>query len=235
MIESFLLPFQFDIAKVCNDLDKFAEAEWLPHFNTSYYSGNWNGLSLRSPGGNPNSLYPAPNINSEYNDTPLMPHFNSVGNILARFECPLHSVRFLRLEKGAIIREHSDNALSFEDGEVRLHIPIITNDQIEFISNGKQLQLRAGQCWYINAGLPHSVANHSETDRIHLVIDCRVNDWLRSYFPKIDYEETNRGMSSVRSEKDIALMIELLENMGTQTSLQMAEELKKNKLLNTQL
>jgi hypothetical protein len=37
-----------------------------------------------------------------------------------------------------------------------------------------------GECWYLRLSDPHRVANRGETDRIHLVIDCRANDWLRT-------------------------------------------------------
>jgi hypothetical protein len=36
-----------------------------------------------------------------------------------------------------------------------------------------------GECWYLRLSDPHRVANRGETDRVHLLIDCRVNDWLR--------------------------------------------------------
>jgi hypothetical protein len=32
---------------------------------------------------------------------------------------------------------------------------------------------------YLNVNLPHRVAHRGAADRIHLVIDCVVNDWLR--------------------------------------------------------
>jgi len=31
--------------------------------------------------------------------------------------------------------------------------------------------------------LKHRVDNQSTTDRIHLVIDCVVNEWLAAFFP----------------------------------------------------
>jgi hypothetical protein len=31
--------------------------------------------------------------------------------------------------------------------------------------------------------LKHRVENQSKTDRVHLVIDGYVNDWLREFFP----------------------------------------------------
>jgi hypothetical protein len=39
------------------------------------------------------------------------------------------------------------------------------------------LKMGGGECWYINANLPHSVSNLGGTDRIHLVMDWVVNDW----------------------------------------------------------
>jgi len=39
--------------------------------------------------------------------------------------------------------------------------------------------MKAGECWYLDLSLPHWVENHGSTDRVHLVIDCDVNEWLR--------------------------------------------------------
>ena len=39
--------------------------------------------------------------------------------------------------------------------------------------------MRAGELWYFNADQMHEVHNRSDQDRINLVVDCGVNDWLR--------------------------------------------------------
>ena len=101
---------------------------------------------------------------------------------MQRFACPLQSVRFLKLAAGSRIREHRDLNLAYEDGELRLHIPVRTNAQVEFYLNNKLLTLHEGECWYLNFNLPHRVVNGGATDRIHLVLDCVVNDWLREQF-----------------------------------------------------
>jgi mannose-6-phosphate isomerase-like protein (cupin superfamily) len=62
---------------------------------------------------------------------------------------------------------------------VRLHIPVITNREVEFVLNQVHVVMNEGDCWYLNVNQPHRVANRGATDRIHLVIDCVVNDWLR--------------------------------------------------------
>jgi hypothetical protein len=38
--------------------------------------------------------------------------------------------------------------------------------------------MAAGTAWYLNLSEPHRVENRSERDRIHLVIDSIVDDWL---------------------------------------------------------
>jgi hypothetical protein len=35
-----------------------------------------------------------------------------------------------------------------------------------------------GEGWYLRLSDPHTVANRGDTDRVHLVIDARMNDWL---------------------------------------------------------
>src|SRR5689334_1775405 len=115
MIKSFRLPFQFDAENVRSDLEHFSEVEWIGHFNTSYYEGKWSGITLRAPEGNEKSLYIAPNEKRPFQNTTLMAHFPSVQKILNHLSCPIHGVRFLLLEKGAVIKEHSDHTLSFEE------------------------------------------------------------------------------------------------------------------------
>ena len=38
--------------------------------------------------------------------------------------------------------------------------------------------MQEGEAWYLNFNLPHRVKNGSSSDRLHLVMDCTVNDWL---------------------------------------------------------
>lgn len=85
----------------------------------------------------------------------------------------------LRLGPGSTIREHKDYNLSLDDGEIRLHIPVRTNHDVDFIVGGQRVVMTEGECWYHNFNLPHSVANRGATARVHLALDCVVDDWLR--------------------------------------------------------
>ena len=60
-----------------------------------------------------------------------------------------------------------------------MHIPVVTNADVDFFLAGRQLEMKEGECWYLDLSLPHSVRNRGTTDRVHLVIDCEVNEWLR--------------------------------------------------------
>lgn len=98
--------------------------------------------------------------------------------VLSHFSCPLQSVRLMCLTSGSEIKEHSDHLTAFEDGCFRLYIPIHTNKKIKFYLDKQLIVMQEGECWYLNFSKPHAVMNYGMTDRIHLVIDVRVSDWV---------------------------------------------------------
>jgi quercetin dioxygenase-like cupin family protein len=103
-----------------------------------------------------------------------------VQEVLAKLQCPVRAVRFLRLGPGSTIKEHADPDLGFHLGEVRLHIAVASNPEVEFVVGGARVQMSEGECWYHDFGKPHRVYNGGDSPRVHLVIDCVVNDWLRA-------------------------------------------------------
>lgn len=174
------LPLRFDAAALLDDALQLAADEWVPHFNTGYYEGDWSGVALRSVGGVAGQLYPDPAATADYGDTPLLDRCPAVAEALARFRCPLLSVRFLRLGPHSRIREHRDYNLGFDDGEVRIHVPLCTGPGVEFLHDGERIDMAPGEAWYLDLNLRHAVVNGGEEPRIHLVIDCTVDQWLRS-------------------------------------------------------
>jgi hypothetical protein len=90
----------------------------------------------------------------------------------------------MRLTPGSRIKEHRDHDLSFEDGTVRIHVPVITNPEVDFRLNGLRCPMPAGSAWYLRLSDPHSVANLGTGDRVHLVIDATVNDWVAALFAR---------------------------------------------------
>jgi hypothetical protein len=181
MLTSLKLPIAFAPDRLVTALDAIRSDDWVPHFNSSYYEGLWSGVALRSVGGVAKQLYPDPTATT-FGDTPILTRCPYFQEVLASFQCPLESVRLLKLTAGSSIREHRDYKLGYEDGVLRLHIPVITSPDVAFFLEDQQIVMNPGECWYLNLNLRHRVENHSTIDRVHLVIDCIVNDWLHTFF-----------------------------------------------------
>lgn len=173
------LPFTFQTERIANTLSTLSQSDWINHYNTRDYTGTWDVLALRSGWGHATNIYSVPMGSEHFKDTSWMDVFPDVTQILNALPCRKNAVRLMRLCAGAEIKEHCDDELDITlNKEARLHIPIQTHEQVSFYLNGQRWHLRAGECWYLNFNLPHKVVNESNVDRIHLVIDCEVNDWL---------------------------------------------------------
>ena len=178
-IHSLRLPFSFDHGKMLLELTQIPDCDWVPHHNQSDFEGDWSGIALRSSTGSTRDLYVRA---GDYFDTPLLSACEYFRQVLEHFLCPLTSVRLLRLHAGSMIKEHSDPALGFEDGEVRIHVPIQTHADVFFYLDRRRVVLQEGEAWYLDLSRPHRIENRAPVDRIHLVIDAVVNDWVRCLF-----------------------------------------------------
>jgi hypothetical protein len=179
MISNCKLPFAFDPKLLQSDLERLVPDDWTAHFNVHYYEGDWAGVALRSVSGLASQLYPDPRAEGSFVDTPILERCPNIRAVLAFFKSPLRSVRFLRLAAGSTIREHRDSDLGYEEGQIRLHIPIITSADVVFFLDAQRIEMNEGECWYLDLSLPHWVENRGAVDRIHLVVDCEANEWLR--------------------------------------------------------
>ncbi len=178
------LPFAFDRDLLAGDLRRLSGSPWISHFVTQNYQGDWSAIPLRGPVG---ARHPVQMIYSDptataFEDTPMLAACPYYRTVLDSFACPLQAVRLMRLTPGSVIREHSDHDLSFEQGSVRIHIPITTNDGVTFELNRRRVILEAGSCWYLRLSDPHRVANRGNADRVHMVIDATVNPWVEAAF-----------------------------------------------------
>jgi quercetin dioxygenase-like cupin family protein len=171
------LPLQFDADALAAEVQALPRDSWIPHYNRGVYEGEWGGVPLRSVGGAP-QLYANPAADEPYADTAVLDRCPECRRVLEQFRSPLLSVRLLALAPGAVIKEHRDYRLAWEDGEVRIHVPVITAPEVGFWLNGTRVEMAVGTAWYLNLSDPHRVENRSGRDRIHLVIDSIVDDWL---------------------------------------------------------
>jgi Aspartyl/Asparaginyl beta-hydroxylase len=182
MTDRVRLALRFDAAAMRRDLAQLAASDWVDHFVTQNYSGTWTVLPLRAPAGATHPIkmiYSDPGCES-FVDTPLLAKCPAFQHVLAAFECPLQAVRVMKLTPRSAIKPHTDFDLGAEHGRARLHIAVATNPDVEFVLNGTRAVLEEGECWYLRLSDTHAVANLGTTDRIHLVIDARVNPWLEA-------------------------------------------------------
>jgi hypothetical protein len=79
----------------------------------------------------------------------------------------------------------------------------------------------------MNFNLPHRVSNNSNQDRVHLVIDAVVNDWVNDLFNSEAI--TNKKVVSEHELLDESTrrhMIERFRAMNTETGNRLANELE---------
>ena len=236
MIRTSKLSLSFNTKPLEAELQLILPDEWIRHFNHDYFEGQWDGVPLRSPGGMAHQIYPDPHAHGEVIDTVFLGRCPNLRHVVESFHCRIRSARLLRLTPGSIIREHRDDNLAFEDGEARLHIPITSNTGVEFFLDGEQVELQPGECWYLNFSLAHKVVNRGHTDRVHLVIDCVVNEWLKGQILR-NASETEElpvrvttplgGWPEFREEvlKDLSLQVRLREIEDRQTFVRLAVRL----------
>lgn len=215
IVKHLKFPMTFDPVRLKQDLARITDNNWKAHYNKEHYSGNWTSVALFAAGGKSTSIYAVDHSNDHVVPTELMEGCAYFAEVIGSFDFPIITARLLRLDSGAVIKPHTDNCLGYEDGEFRLHIPVITNPDVEFILAGERLVMDEGSCWYINANEEHSVANRGAEDRIHLVIDGKRNAWTDELFfsmaPASGFERAPKPLNS----EEQRMMIAELEKIDT--------------------
>lgn len=177
------LPLSFDVVRMQEEIDALNLIKDFVHYNV---------LPLRSPAHivDPSIATPPPVDDyadgswTEWLDTPALKASRYLTSVVDTFR--QHSnvtlVRLLRLAPGGIIDEHTDPTLGLEveRSVIRLTIPILTNDAVEFFLNGNLVPMKPGECWYLRLTDPHRVINAGTTERISMTIDMVPNEWVRS-------------------------------------------------------
>jgi hypothetical protein len=224
VIKYIRLPFEFSPESLLKEINAVT-GEWLAHYNSGGYEGEWKALPLRTMGGSLTSHMAEGN--TPFQDTVLMVQCPGIKSIVDSFHCEKESVRILNLRPGAVIKEHRDRGLSYEDGAARIHIVLQTNPSVLFYVDGENMALEPGSCWYMNFDLPHRLENNGVADRLHLVMDCVVNDWLRELFENCASEHVSRiAAKEQMTAEQKRMMLEYLKEMNTPTSLELAQKLE---------
>lgn len=174
------LPLMFDVDKLVEE----CKAMNLSPFE--YYDV----VPLRSPAHIVDPRLPLPPPAEDYADgswtdwldTPQLKSSTYLTEVIDSFKAhtAVTLVRLLRLAPGSVVKEHKDPTLGIEihKSVIRLTIPILNGEGVEFFLNGTTVDMKPGECWYLRLTDTHSINNPSETERINLTIDMVPNKWV---------------------------------------------------------
>ncbi|WP_459211850.1 aspartyl/asparaginyl beta-hydroxylase domain-containing protein [Aquimarina rhabdastrellae] len=221
------LPYQFDVLKLQQDVALLLEQQWIAHFNTKGYDGDWKAIPLYAPNGDASNIQALSNSNDPLLLTTNLKACSYLNEVIETFQFPLLSARLLKLSVGAYIKPHKDHKLGYEDGYFRLHIPIITNKDVHFMLDNTEVTMQEGECWYTNVNYVHSVRNQGVTDRIHLVIDGRRDEWSDNLFFSLAPKESLITPRAIQqSPETIKFTIRELERSNMPIAQTLIKDLK---------
>lgn len=176
------LPLTFDVERLQAEVKNLK----LNHF--IYY----NVLPIRSPAHLVDTSLPFPPPADDYADgswtewmdTPELNTSPYLAEVVDTFKqhTKVTLVRLLRLEAGAVVKEHTDPTLGLHihKSVVRMTIPIFSSEQVEFYLNNEIVPMKEGECWYLRLTDPHRIVNGGAVERINLTIDMIPNEWVTS-------------------------------------------------------
>lgn len=176
------LDLSFSVEKLQDDFAKIAE-HYIPRQQYDvYHSGGWNAICLHALDGRVDADWGG---DGDYRKTPALALAPYIEQIIDSFKCEKKRVRLLGLPPGENVFWHMDDKENYESGVVRIHVPIWTNDDVEFQISHENLHWRPGETWYGDFSFPHRLRNRGHEVRTHLVLDLVVNEFISELFPEI--------------------------------------------------
>jgi hypothetical protein len=178
------------IDRLKTELDRIL-GEFTPkgHFSV-HHAGGWTAIGLISHKGDP---FEERGLGLPYMKTPALALAPYLESIIDGFECEKRRVRLMALQPGKHIYWHYDEK-TIDVDMVRLHVPLVTNPKVQFQISHEDLLWQSGELWYGDFSFPHRLFNGGPAERIHLVMDLMVNDYVTSLFPRAFLEQREKRL-----------------------------------------
>lgn len=168
------LPFQFNVKAIKADIQSLKESGYYLLDNTYLEPGSLVGFHLIEP--EVEQGVPVFRPNQHLSQSPALL------SLYDTFKCDKETYRIHSLRAGCTIKKHRDIARNFEHSIIRIHVPIISTDEIYTYLDDKRVKMEPGECWYMDLDLYHEIFNKSDQDRVNLVMDCVRNKWWEDIF-----------------------------------------------------
>ncbi|MEO5811094.1 MAG: sulfotransferase [Rhodanobacter sp.] len=164
------LPLQFDAERMADEVAALGAAPWREH--PQKFPGNF-ALPLIAVGGNSASDA----VSGPMRPTPELLQCPYLQQVLSRLGAVWGRTRLMRLDAGAEVSAHVDINYYWRE-RVRVHVPIVTHQDVRFACGDAEVNMAAGECWIFDTWRLHRVRNTSRQTRIHLVADTVGSDSL---------------------------------------------------------
>jgi hypothetical protein len=156
------LPLSFDAERLAQEVKQFTAADWIPHPDGD--PGNF-AVPLITAGGGINNR-----CHGLMKPTVQLERCTYIRQVMGAFGEIFGRSRLMRLDAGCEVLAHVDYHHHWHT-HVRIHIPVLTQPEVEFHCGGKTVHMGAAQAWIFDSSLLHRVVNGGNTTRVHLVID----------------------------------------------------------------
>jgi len=163
------LPIEFDAGTLEREVRALPAAAWVPH--ATGFPGN-EAVRLVTVDGQPTDAFEGP-----MRPTDLLASCPYVMEVMAELGGVWGRSRLMGLGAGAEVPEHVDSHYHWRT-HLRIHVPIITNPQVEFTCGGETVHMAPGDCWVFDSFRWHEVHNRGSERRVHLVLDTVVTEHL---------------------------------------------------------
>lgn len=158
----FRLPVRFDAERLAAEVEALPAGAWSRH--PQEHAGN-SAARLITVGGGDNDA-----VSGEMRPTAALAGCPYTQQVLAAFSTVWSRSRFMRIEPGASVPQHSDMNYHWFH-RVRVHVPVITRPEVRFHCANETVHMAAGEAWIFDNWREHRVDNASPVARVHLVAD----------------------------------------------------------------
>lgn len=113
--------------------------------------------------------------------TPLLSSLPTLEKFLRDLGLSYMCVRLARFDSNAFLWEHIDYTELNNVPKLRLHLPIVTNSECRMVFMKHSVHMASGYLWKLDPRSPHGACNQGYQERTHLLLDCYVDERLKSF------------------------------------------------------